>query len=210
LFGADVEPPRADLEGRTIVYYGWDRVVAGRLVFGDRIRQEARDLLSNLNDAGIRTIVVSGDSEAATAWASRKVYAREFRAEVLPGGKAEIVEQLQKEGLVVGMIGDGINDAPALARADLGIAMGGGTDLAMKAASIVLMKNDLGRVVEILDLSRRTLRVIRQNLFWSFGYNAIGLVVAAFGLLNPILASSAMVVSSVCVTANALRLSRKP
>jgi Cu+-exporting ATPase len=153
-------------------------------------------------------MVVSGDSAAATRWASRAVGAREYRAEVLPGGKADIVEGLQRKGLTVAMIGDGVNDAPALAKANLGIAMGGGTDLAMKAATIVLMRNDLGRVAEILSLSRRTLRVIRQNLFWSFGYNAVGLVIAAFGLLNPILASSAMVVSSVCVTANALRLSR--
>jgi Cu+-exporting ATPase len=166
--------------------------------------------VANLQVSGIRTIVVSGDSAAATSWASRKVRVKEFRAEVLPGGKTEIIQDLQKEGLTVAMIGDGINDAPALAQANLGIAMGGGTDLAMKAAAVVLMKNDLGRVVEMLVLSRRTLRVIRQNLFWSFGYNAVGLVFAAFGLLNPILASSAMVVSSICVTANALRLSRTP
>ena len=194
--------------GRTVVYYGWDRVVAGRLVFGDRIRPEARELVEKLHSLGIRTMIVSGDSPAATRWASRSVGAQEFRAEVLPGGKAQIVEELQGSGLTVAMIGDGINDAPALAKANLGIAMGGGTDLAMKAATIVLMKNDLGRVIEMLSLSRRTLRVIRQNLFWSFGYNTVGLVIASFGLLNPILASSAMVVSSICVTANALRLSR--
>jgi Cu+-exporting ATPase len=155
-------------------------------------------------------MVVSGDSMAATGWASRAVGAREFRAEVLPGGKADIIEELQASGLMVAMIGDGVNDAPALAKANLGIAMGGGTDLAMKAATVVLMKDDLGRVIEMLALSRRTLRVIRQNLFWSFSYNSIGLVIAAFGLLNPILASSAMVVSSMCVTANALRLNRMP
>jgi heavy metal translocating P-type ATPase len=195
-------------DGRTVVYYGWDGVASARMVFGDRIRPEARTLLANLKSLGIGTIVVSGDSVAATAWATREVQARGFRAEVLPGGKAEIVEELQQKGLTVAMIGDGINDAPALARADLGIAMGGGTDLAMKAAAVVLMKNDLGRVVEMLDLSRRTLRIVRQNLFWSFSYNGIGLVLAAFGLLNPILASSAMVVSSVCVIANALRLNR--
>ena len=205
--GADVEADDKNGDGRTVVYYGWDKVVAGRLVFGDRLRPEAREMVENLRAAGIRTIVVSGDSEAATSWASREVGAEEFRAEVLPGGKSEIVEKLQQEGLTVAMIGDGIHDAPALARANLGIAMGGGgTDLAM----IVVMKNDLGRVVEILSLSRRTLRVIQQNLLWSFGLNSIGLVFAAFGLLNPILASSAMVVSSICVTANALRLSRTP
>jgi heavy metal translocating P-type ATPase len=207
--GEDPAQETDDGSGRTVVYYGWDRVVAGRLVFGDRIRPEARQLVESLNSSGIRTIVVSGDSIGATSWASREAGAREFRARVLPGGKAEIVQELQESGLTVGMIGDGINDAPALAKANLGIAMGGGTDLAMKAAAIVLMKNDLGRVVEMLGLSRRTLRVIRQNLFWSFGYNTIGLVIAAFGLLNPIIASGAMVVSSLCVTANALRLNRR-
>jgi len=205
--GADV-PTDESSETRTVVYYGWDRVIAGRLVFGDSIRNESRALVASLHGAGIRTIVVSGDSARATEWVSREVGAGEFRAEILPGGKSEIIEALQHEGLTVAMIGDGVNDAPALARANLGIAMGGGTDLAMKAASIVLMKNDLDRVTAMLDLSRLTLRVIRQNLFWSFGYNTIGLVMAAFGLLNPIVASSAMVVSSICVTANALRLSR--
>jgi P-type E1-E2 ATPase len=211
LFDGMDEPLGSDnSEGRTVVYYGWDRVLSGRLVFGDRVRSEARELVENLHAAGIRTMVVSGDSAAATGWASREIGAGEYRAGILPGGKKQLIEDLQKEGLTVAMIGDGVNDAPALAQANLGIAMGGGTDLAMKAASIVLMKNDLGRVAEVLALSRRTLRVIRQNLFWSFGYNSIGLVIAAFGLLNPILASSAMVVSSVCVIVNALRLSRTP
>ena len=195
-------------EGRTVVYYGWDRVIAGRLVFGDRIRPEARELIEKLHAMKIRTLVVSGDSTAATSWAGKAVGADEFRAEVLPGGKAEIIEGLQKSGLTVAMIGDGVNDAPALAKANLGIAMGGGTDLAMKAAAIVLMKNDLGRVIEMLSLSRRTLSVVRQNLCWAFGYNVAGLVFASMGMLNPIIASSAMVISSICVTANALRLSR--
>ena len=134
--------------------------------------------------------------------------ADEFRAEVLPDGKAEIIADLQATGKIVAMAGDGINDAPALARANLGIAMGGGTDLAMKAATIVLMKNDLGRVIEMLDLARRTLRIVKQNLFWAFAYNFIGLVMASLGMLNPIIASGAMVISSACVTANALRLRR--
>jgi Cu+-exporting ATPase len=208
MFG-DAGPEPAQ-DGRTVVYYGWDRIVAGRLVFGDRIRPEAPTVVARLRKSMVRTIVVSGDSAAATAWAAREVDADEFRAEVLPGGKAEIVDQLQREGLTVAMIGDGINDAPALAAANLPIAMGGGTDLAMKASAIVLMKNDLGRVGEILALARRTVRIVRQNLAWAFAYNVIGLCFAAFGLLNPILASGAMVVSSVCVTANALRLTRDP
>lgn len=194
--------------GHTVVYYGWDRRISGKLVFGDRVRAEACNLVGELRTRGIRTLVVSGDSDASTCWAAAEVGADEYRAETLPCDKAAIVEELQSRGLTVAVIGDGVNDAPALAQANLGIAMGAGTDLAMQAATIVLMQNDLERVVEMLDLARRTLRVIRQNLGWSFGYNCIGLVVAVMGDLNPILASGAMVVSSLCVTGNALRLSR--
>jgi heavy metal translocating P-type ATPase len=200
--------PEEHVERRTSVYYGWDRIVGGRLVFGDRVRPEAVQLVRSLRMRGISTIIVSGDAVGATRWASEQVAADEFRAEVLPDGKAEIIAELQATGKIVAMAGDGINDAPALARANLGIAMGGGTDLAMKAATIVLMKNDLGRVIEMLDLPRRTLRIVKQNLFWAFAYNFIGLVMASLGMLNPIIASGAMVISSACVTANALRLRR--
>jgi len=202
------DAPVEQVEGRTIVYYGWDRTVGGRLVFGDRVRSEAVHLVRSLRERGIHTIVVSGDTVGVTRWASEQVACDEFRAEVLPEGKAEIITELQAAGKIVAMTGDGINDAPALARANLGVAMGGGTDLAMKAATVVLMRNDLGRVIEMLDLARCTLRIVKQNLFWAFAYNFVGLVMASLGLLNPIIASGAMVISSVCVTANALRLRR--
>ncbi len=202
----DADPDAGD--GRTVVYYGWDRVVTGRLVFGDRIGPEARGLVEKLHSLDVRTIVVSGDSATATGWASRAVGAREFRAEVSPAGKAEIVEELRRSGLTVAMIGDGRNDAPALGKANLGIAMGGDIDVATHAAMIVLMKDDLRGVLEMLTLSRRTGRVMWRNLFWAFSYNSVGLIVAACGLLNPVLASSAAVVSSIFVTANVLRLNR--
>ncbi len=194
--------------GRTTVFYGWDRSIAGRLIFGDELRFDAKDLVRRLKAAGIRTMIVSGDSQAATAWVAHETGADEFRAETMPEGKSALLRHMQSQGLRVAMIGDGINDAPALASADLGIAMGGGADLAAKASAIVLMRNDLGRVAEVLDMARRTLRVVKQNLCWSFTYNVIGLAIAAAGLLNPIVASGAMVVSSLCVTANALRLGR--
>jgi Cu+-exporting ATPase len=207
--GADKEQD-VESEGRSVFYYGWDRIVTGRVVCGDRFRFEARSLVEFLHESGIETMVVSNDTIAATGWACREVYAREFRAAVLPGGKAEVVEGLQQAGKRVAMVGDGISDAQALAKANLGIALGGGADLASRPGAVVVLKNDPRRVVEMLALSRRALRLIQQNTYWSYGYNAVGMLLAAFGLLDPLTGSFAMLIWSVCLTGNSLRLSRKP
>ncbi len=194
-------------KGRTVAFYGWDDNVEGVMAFGDRVKQGALELVEELGARGIRTMIVSGDSQATTSWAATQVRVRDFHAEALPEDKARIVEEIKQDGRIVAMVGDGINDAPALAAADLGIAMGSGTDLAMKAASMVLMSDDLHKILEAFDLSRKTMAVVRQNLFWAFVYNSIGITLAVAGLLSPILAAGAMVVSSLTVIGNSLRLS---
>ena len=167
----------------------------------------ATELVRELRGRGIRVMVVSGDSRATTEWVASQVRADEFRAEALPQDKAGIIGDLQGRGRTVAMVGDGINDAPALAASNLGVAMGKGTDLAMKAAAMVLMSDDLHRIIDAFDLSRKTMTVVRQNLFWAFLYNTVGISLAVAGVLSPIMAAGAMVVSSLSVIGNSLRLS---
>lgn len=194
--------------GNTVAFYGWEGCARGIFVFGDRIRQETRVLVKELQQDGIEVQIVSGDSMATTEAVAQAIGADGYRAEVLPERKGEIVKELQERGLTVAMLGDGINDAPALAQADLGMAMGTGTDLAMKAAAVVLMDSRLGSIQFVLQLSRKTMRIIRQNLFWAFFYNSVGIVLAITGVLNPILAAAAMLLSSASVIGNTMRLSR--
>lgn len=192
----------------TTVYYGWDKRVQGKLVFGDRIRPEAARVVDDLRNRGLAVYLVSGDSRAATAEVARGLKVDDFAPETLPFDKAAFVDDLRRAGKVVAMVGDGVNDAPALAKADLGIAMGSGTELAMKAAAIVLMGSDLTRIPEAFDLVARTMQIVRQNLFWAFFYNVVGISFAMAGFLNPIVAAAAMVASSLFVTVNSHRLSR--
>ncbi len=194
--------------GRTVAYFGTDGVLAGALAFGDEIKADAAEIVSELKHRGIRSIVVSGDSEATVAFVSREIGADDFRAEALPEDKTAAVEALQNKGLKVAMIGDGINDAPALAQADLGIAMGSGTEIAMKAADIVLMGDSLRKMLDIFDLSAKTRRIVRQNLFWAFFYNTLGMSLAVTGILNPIAAAGAMFLSSLSVIGNSMRLGK--
>ncbi|HOH08848.1 MAG TPA: HAD-IC family P-type ATPase, partial [bacterium] len=158
----------------------------------------------------IRVVMLTGDHPAAAAAIAAEAGVDDFIAGVHPEEKAEIVSREQRAGRVVAMVGDGINDAPALARADIGIAIGGGADVAVESAAITLLGGDLSRVVKAIDLSRRTLRTIKQNLFWAFIYNIVGIPLAALGLLNPMVAALAMSFSSVSVLANSLRLRFEP
>lgn len=198
-----------EAEGKTVSFAGWEGEVRTLAVFGDKLKPEAITLVSALKSRGMEVRLVSGDSRATTQWTASSLGIDSFESDILPGQKAEVVRRLQAEGAVVAMVGDGINDAPALAQADLGIAMGTGTDIAMKAASVVLMSRSLLKIPEVCDLSQQTMRVVRQNLFWAFFYNTIGITLAITGILNPIMAACAMLLSSVSVVGNSMRLSRK-
>jgi Cu+-exporting ATPase len=185
-------------------------VLRALMAFGDEPKPGAREALSALRARGIKTVMISGDNKGAAEAMARRLGLRpedgEVMAEVLPGQKAACVVALKSGGHTVAMVGDGINDAPALAAADVGIAMGNGTDVAMHAAGITLMRGDPALVLAALDISDRTVRNIRQNLFWAFAYNLAGIPLAALGFLNPVIAGAAMAMSSVSVMSNALRL----
>ncbi|HEV7371373.1 heavy metal translocating P-type ATPase [Arenibaculum sp.] len=198
-----------EAEGRTV---SWLAEVAprprvlGLVAFGDTIKPSARAAVERLGRLGIETVMVTGDSRGAAGAVAAELGIDRVVAEVLPGGKAEVVAGLRGEGTVVAMVGDGINDAPALAAADVGIAMATGTDVAMHTAGVTLMRGDPALVADAIDVSRRTYAKIRQGLFWAFAYNVLGIPLAAAGLLSPVLAGTAMALSSVSVVLNALTL----
>ncbi len=180
----------------------------GAIAFGDTVKPTAKALVDELHALGVRTVLLTGDNRGAAAAVAAKLGIDEVRAEVLPEDKAAAVTALRAEGHVVAMVGDGINDAPALAAADVGIAMGTGTDVAMHTAGVTLMRGDPLLVADAISISRRTYSKIRQNLFWAFIYNLVGVPLAAFGLLSPVIAGAAMAFSSVSVVTNALLLRR--
>ncbi len=200
----------AENQGRTLVLAALDQSLVAYFVIADSLRASAHDTVRELKVMGLRVMMLTGDAqEAAYAMARRVgIVPANVRCRVLPDDKANEVKRLQSQGGVVAMIGDGINDAPALAQADLSIAMGTGTDLAMEVADITLVKGDLSKVAAALQLSHRTMRIIKQNLFWAFSYNVIGIPVAALGYLNPMIAAAAMALSSVSVVSNSLRLKK--
>jgi Cu+-exporting ATPase len=183
-------------------------VVLAAMAFGDEIRPEAEQAVKQLRARGLRTVMLTGDNRAAAQWVAARLGIDEVRAEILPADKAEAVAELRGAHSRVAMVGDGVNDAPALAAADLGIAMGSGTDVAMHAAGVTLMRPDPRLVAAAIDVSRRTYRKIRQNLFWAFVYNVVGIPLAALGILSPVIAGAAMALSSVSVVGNTLLLKR--
>lgn len=182
--------------------------VEGLLAFGDTLKPSAKHAVARLKDMGIHAVMLTGDNPGSARMVAAAVGISEFRAEVLPADKADVITNLKSNGRKVAMVGDGINDAPALAAADVGIAMSTGTDVAMHTAGITLMRGDPALVADAIDVSKRTYRKIQQNLFWAFIYNLVGIPLAAFGVLNPVIAGAAMAFSSVSVVSNALLLRR--
>ncbi|MGB9878907.1 MAG: heavy metal translocating P-type ATPase, partial [Candidatus Pelagibacter ubique] len=202
-------------EGQTVMFVSVDNKVIGLIGVADPIKETTPEAIDALHKEGIRIVMLTGDNRITAEAVARKLNIDEVIAEVLPDQKSEVVKRLQNEGRIVAMAGDGINDAPALAQAHVGIAMGTGTDVAMESAGVTLIKGDLRGIVRARKLSRATMRNIKQNLFWAFIYNTVGVPIAAgvlypfFGiLLSPIFAAAAMSFSSVSVVANALRLRR--
>jgi P-type Cu+ transporter len=205
---SELDAARGEAEGRgqTAIAVGWDGEVRGLVVVADTVKPTSREAIAALRELELRPVLLTGDNEATARAVAAEVGIEEVIAEVLPAGKAAVVERLQDEGRTVAMVGDGVNDAPALAQADLGLAIGTGTDVAIEASDITLISGDPRAVADAIRLSRRTLATIKGNLFWAFAYNVAALPLAAAGFLNPVIAAAAMALSSVFVVTNSLRL----
>ena len=206
--GSETQAIELEETGKTAMYLAIDGILAGLLAVADTIKDNAVDAIQALKDINLEVYMISGDNQRTALAIARQVGIETVLAEVLPERKAEEVEKIRQSGKIVAMVGDGINDAPALATADIGIAIGTGTDVAMETANIVLTSGDLRGIPAAIKLSRRTMRIIKQNLFWAFFYNSIGIPFAALGFLSPVIAGAAMAFSSVSVVSNSLRLRR--
>jgi Cu+-exporting ATPase len=198
----------AEARGQTAIAAGWDGQATAVFVVADTVKDSSAEAVASLKALGLRPVLLTGDNEATARAVAAEVGVDEVIAEVLPADKADVIRRLQAEGRVVAMVGDGVNDAPALAQADLGLAIGTGTDVAIEASDLTLVSGDLRAAADAIRLSRATLRTIKQNLGWAFSYNIAAIPLAAIGLLNPVIASLAMVFSSISVVSNALRLRR--
>jgi Cu+-exporting ATPase len=198
----------AEARGQTAIAAGWDGEATAVFVVADTVKDTSAEAVASLKALGLQPVLLTGDNETTARAVAAEVGIDEVIAEVLPADKADVVRRLQAEGRVVAMVGDGVNDAPALAQADLGLSIGTGTDVAIEASDLTLVSGDLRAAADAIRLSRATLRTIKQNLGWAFGYNLAAIPLAAIGLLNPVIASLAMVFSSISVVGNALRLRR--
>ena len=210
------EAARLSGEGKTVMFVARGGALLGAIAVADPVRETSAAAIARLKEMGLRVVLLTGDNSRAANYIGAQVGADEVIAEVLPGDKADVVRSIQEKGGRVIMVGDGINDAPALTQADVGCAVGGGSDIAIESADVVLMKDDLGDVPKAVRLSRLTITNIKENLFWAFCYNTIGIPIAAGVLypffeilLSPMLGALAMSLSSVCVVGNALRLRGK-
>jgi Cu+-exporting ATPase len=206
----DAARAAAEARGQTAIAAGWDGRAVAVFVVADTVKASSAEAVASLKALGLRPVLLTGDNETTARAVAAEVGIAEVIAEVLPSGKVDVIRRLQADGRVVAMVGDGVNDAPALAQADLGLSIGTGTDVAIEASDLTLVSGDLRAAADAIRLSRATLRTIKQNLGWAFGYNVAAIPLAAIGLLNPVIASLAMVFSSLSVVGNALRLRRAP
>ena len=204
----DAARTAAEARGQTAIAAGWDGQATAVFVVADTVKDSSAEAVASLKGLGLRPVLLTGDNETTARAVAAEVGIDEVIAEVLPSDKAGVIRRLQAESRVVAMVGDGVNDAPALAQADLGLSIGTGTDVAIEASDLTLVSGDLRAAADAIRLSRATLRTIKQNLAWAFGYNVAAIPLAAIGLLNPVIAGAAMAFSSVSVVLNALRLRR--
>jgi Cu+-exporting ATPase len=204
--GAENKMAELEIQGKTAMILAVSGKIVGIIALADTLKENSKEAVEKLHKMGKKVAIITGDNKKVGEAIAKELNIDRVLAEVLPQGKSEEIKKLQAEGKIVAMVGDGINDAPALAQADLGIALGSGTDVAMETGEIVLIKDDLRDVVSAIKLSSYTLRKIKQGLFWAFFYNIIGIPAAAFGFLNPSIAAAAMAFSSVSVVLNALSM----
>jgi Cu+-exporting ATPase len=193
-------------KGNTVMIVAEDNKLKGLIAVADTLKEHAEDVVNGLKAEGVQVIMLTGDNERTAKAIGAKLGIERIIANVLPGDKAKVIKDLQAEGKVVAMVGDGINDAPALAQSDIGIAIGSGSDVAKETGGIILVKDDLRDVIKSIRLSKATMRKIKQNLFWAFFYNTAAIPIAALGFLNPIIAAAAMSISSLSVVTNSALL----